>query len=305
MWGDFGQRAAAVLPNLQCLDYETSKLDPAAAPEKQAKVAIDRAIASGSLEQLRGVLSQVEQHLPQETRSLTMHCLRESAKGGSLDMLHFLLEQLKACQPSDLCELLKYALTGAAMQPGPGVLDFLLGAVQRLCPGQLLELLQYAVGAAAGQGNLRLLKFLMDHTAAAAIPINYSVVFNQAISAGKAEDLLRGAIEGGVYYENVIMMLLFALKSIPENVNESQVGSRQSLENAAKLQVVKSYKKTDPVLFERLMAAIKSFLSDVPPSIKDKDSCPPPLRRRSGSNSVDRFGSCSQRSYRSRSRERR
>jgi len=272
MWVDFRGQQQTSAQNLQCIDYETSKLDPAAAPEKPAKLALDRAIATGSLEQLRAVLGQVAQHLPQESRALTMHCLRDSARQGNLEMLQFLLEQIKTCPPAELCELLKYALQGAAMQPAPGVLDFLLGAVQQLCSGQLLlELLQHAVGAAARHGNLVLLKFLMDHTAAAAIPIDYDKVFGQAISGGKAEDLLRASIQGGAHFENVIMMLLHSLKNLPESVNDSQVGSRQSLKNTAKIQVVKSYKKQDPVLFERLMSAIKSYFPEETSVSQDGD----------------------------------
>jgi len=145
------------------------------------------------------------------------------------------------------------------------MLDFLLGAIQKAFyvnyPQQFLELVQHAVNTVARRGNLELLKFLMDHTAAATIPINYDDVFSQAAKEGQAETLLKDAIKGGASYENVVLMLLQSVGNLPEN-NESCLGSRQSLKNTAKVQLVKTYKQKDPALFARLMAAIKSFFPE-------------------------------------------
>merc|ERR1712187_387282 len=103
----------------------------------------------------------------------------------------------------------------------------------------------------------------MDQTAAAAIPINYDVVFSKAASAGKAEELLKEAIDAGASCENVILMLLQSAANLPEN-NDSRLGSRQALKTAAKVQLVKSYKQKDPALFARLMTAIKGYFQEEP-----------------------------------------
>lgn len=252
---------------LQCVDYgkTVQQLDPTAAPEKQAKVAMDSAIASGNIEQLQGVLQQIRQLIPHQTVTLIMHALRSIAKHGNQSMMQFLLEQITSCEPQQVFDLMKYALDGAAQQSHPGMMDFLLGAVHKAFhsayPQQFLELVQHAFNAVAKQGNLELLKFLMDHTAAAAIPINYDIVFSEAVAAGEAETLLRGAITGGAQYENVILMLLQSVRNLPEN-NDTRLGSRQSLKNTAKVQVVKSYKQKDPALFTKLMTAIKSYFPE-------------------------------------------
>lgn len=265
---------------LQVVEYEKTLqgTDPSAPPEKQAKIALDAAIASGSLDQLRVVLDQIRRHMPTEAPTLMMHALRGTAAQDNVTAMQFLLEQIGGCQPQQLFEMLKYALDGAAERAAPssmeldmssarghGMMDFLLGAVQKAFqaayPQQFLLLLQHAVNAAARRGNLSLLKFLMDHTAAAALPINYDDVFGSAVAAGQAETLLQEAIKSGADYENVILMLLQSIKNLPQN-NESGVGSRQSLRNTAKLQVVRSYKQRDPALFAKLMTAVKTFFPE-------------------------------------------
>merc|ERR1719491_1189301 len=128
-------------------------------------------------------------------------------------------------------------------------------------PQQFIELVQHALNTAALQGNLGLLKFLMDHTAQAAIPINYDVVFSQAVAGGQAESLLKESIKAGAQCENVILMMLQSIRNLPQN-NDSGVGSRQSLKNTAKFQLVKSYKQRDPALFARLMAVVKSHFPE-------------------------------------------
>merc|ERR1712232_720833 len=144
-------------------------------------------------------------------------------------------------------------------------MNFLLGKVQEAFqlgyPHQFVQLVQRAVNAVAKQGNLILLKILMDHTAAASILISYDEVFSSAAATGQAENLLKQAIVSGAEYENVILMLLQSVRNLPEN-NDSRVGSRQSLKNSAKIQIVKSYKQRDPELFARLMAAVKSFFPE-------------------------------------------
>lgn len=260
-------RPAADPSQLQVVDYEKSLvfLDPTSAPAKQAKVAMDSAIAGGSIDQLQVVLSQIGQHVPQESVPLMMHAFRSASKQGNVSMVQLLLEQIKGCQPQHVFEIMKYALDGAAVQSNPGMLDFLLGAVreafQMAYPQQFLELIQYAINTTAREGNLGSLKFLMDHTAAATIPINYDEVFGQAAAKGQAETLLKEAIKSGSQYENVILMLLQSVRNLPDN-HDSSLGSRQSLKNTAKFQVVKSYKQNDPALFARLMAAIKSFFPE-------------------------------------------
>jgi hypothetical protein len=249
---------------LQVVDYEQTKqqFDPSAAPEKQAKIALDSVIVSGDIGQLQTILSQIGQHVPQQRIELMMHALRTSSKQGNLGTTQFLLEQIQSCQPQQVFDLMKYALDGAAAQHNPGMMDFLLGAVQKAFqttfPQQFLELLQHAVNATARQGNLALLKFLMDHTAAATIPLNYDAVFAQAASAGRAETLLKEAIQHGAQCENVILMLLQSAHNLPKS-NDSSLGSRQSIKTAAKLQVVKSYKKQDPALFAKLMASVRNY----------------------------------------------
>jgi len=255
------------LAHLQAVDYEKTlqQVDPTAAPEKQAKVALDAAIASGSIDQLKAVLTQILQHIPEQMPVFMMHALRVVAKQGNLSMMQLLLDQISSCPPHQILEFMKYALEGAAMQDQPGTLNFVLGKVQTAFqasyPQQFLELVQHAVNTIAKQGNLALLKFMMDHAAIAAIPINYNEVCNQAIARGEAETLLKDAIRGGAHYENVILMLLQSVKDLPAN-NDSRLGSRQSLKTAAKIQVVKSYKQQDPALFAKLMAAIKSFFPE-------------------------------------------
>lgn len=98
----------------------------------------------------------------------------------------------------------------------------------------------------------------MDHGAAAMIPLNYESIFLAANAKGQVETLLKESIIGGALYENVILMLLQGVSTLPEK-GESHLGSRQSLRTAAKVQVVKSYKQKDPILFARLMSAIKGF----------------------------------------------
>merc|ERR1739845_26420 len=93
------------------------------------------------------------------------------------------------------------------------------------------------------------------------MPINYSDVFAHAVAEGKAETLLKESIKSGAEYENVTLMLLDSIRNLPES-NDSKLGSRQSLRNTAKFQLVKSYKKGDPVLFTKLMAAIKSYFPE-------------------------------------------
>jgi len=262
------QAPAVVMPSqLQVVDYEKTQqqLDPTAAPQKQAKVAMDSAVLSGDIAQLESVLRQIQQHIPEHASLLMMHALRTAGKHGDVGIMQFLLDQIGSLSPQQLYELMKYALDGAAMQGDPAMMHFLLGAVQKAFhtsyPQQFLELVQHAVNDVAYQGNLRLLKFLMDHTTAAAIPINYDSVFSQAVAAGHAETLLKSSIDGGELYENVILMLLQSVKNLPAN-NDSHVGSRQSFKNTAKIQVVKSYKQKDPALFAKLMAAIKSFFPE-------------------------------------------
>merc|ERR1711920_559520 len=138
-------------------------------------------------------------------------------------------------------ELMRYALDGAAAQSNPAVMDFLLGRIQEAFaashPVWLHELVQRAVNEVAKHGNLGLLKFLMDHTAATSIRINYDIVFANAASSGKAEDLLKEAIVLGAQCENVILMLLGAAQNLPAN-NDSGLGCRQSIKTTAKIQLV-------------------------------------------------------------------
>eukprot|EP00746_Dinoflagellata_sp_MGD_P161913 gnl/MRDRNA2_/MRDRNA2_89244_c0_seq1.p1 gnl/MRDRNA2_/MRDRNA2_89244_c0~~gnl/MRDRNA2_/MRDRNA2_89244_c0_seq1.p1 ORF type:complete len:309 (-),score=56.35 gnl/MRDRNA2_/MRDRNA2_89244_c0_seq1:236-1105(-) len=248
------------------VDYEATlqQADPTAAPEKQAKIALDSAIASGNIDQVHLVLNQVGQMIPQHSIPLMMHAMRSAAKQGSLAVMQFLLEQIGSCHPTQVFDLMKYALDGAAVQDEMAMMTFLLGKVQEAFhayPQQFVELVQHAVNTAAKHGNLRLLKFLMEHASQAAIPVNYDTAFNQAVTAGQGEPLLKDAIIGGAPYESVTLMLLQAAKSLPEN-NDSQLGSRQSMKNTAKLQIVRSYKQKDPELFSRLMAAIKSYFPE-------------------------------------------
>lgn len=252
---------------LQVVDYEKTQqqVDPTSAPVKQAKVSMDAAIATANMEQLHIVFQQIGQLIPQDAMPLLMHAFRSAAAQGNIDIMKFVLAQTGSCNPEQLYELMKYGLDGAATQTSPQMMDFLLGAVgeafQSKFPQQLLELLQYAVGTTATKGNLVLLKFLMDHTAAAAIPVNYDDVFLRAVRAGHAETLLKDAIQGGGQYENVILMLLHSVKLLPDN-NESHVGSRQSFKSTAKLHLVKCYKQKDPQLFEKLMAVVKSYFPE-------------------------------------------
>lgn len=257
----------AEVSQLQVVDYEKTQqqIDPTSAPEKQAKIALDAAIAGGDMNQLQTVLKQIGCHLPQQIVTLMMHALRSAAKLGKTHILQVLLEEIRSGQAQQVSELMRYAIDGAAAQDSPGVLDLLLGEVSKVFqathPLQFLELVQYSVSATAKRGNLGLLKFLMDHTATSSIPINYDDVFSQAASSGHAETLLKGAIQGGAQFENVILMLLHAISRMPEN-NDSGVGSRQSLKNTAKFQLVKSYKQSDPALFTKLMAAVKSYFPE-------------------------------------------
>jgi len=252
---------------LQVVDYEQTQqqFDPTAAPEKQAKVALDKAIADGNVAQLQTVLNQIQHHIPQQGITLMMHAMRSGAKKGDVCMMQFLLDQICNYDPQQVFDLMKFALDGAAVQGNPGMMEFLLGAGQKafhiVYPQQFVELVQHAVNTTANRGNLGLLKVLMDNTAAAAIPINYDAVFNQAVADGQAETLLKEAISGGAQYENVLLMLLRSVQNLPEN-SDSRVGSRQSLRNTVKIQLVKSYKQKDPILFARLMAAVKSFFPE-------------------------------------------
>lgn len=254
------------------VDYEATlqQVDPTAAPEKQAKVALDSAIASGNVDQVQVILNQVGQIIPQHSIPLMMHALRSAAKQSSLGVMQFLLEQIGSCHPAQVFDLIKYALDGAAVQDNMAMMTFLMGKVQeafQAYPQEFLELVQHAVNTAAKHGNLRLLKSLMEHATNMAIPINYDTAFNQAVSAGQGEPLLKEAIVGGAQYEGVTLMLLQAAKNLPEN-NDSQLGSRQSMKNTAKIQLVRSYKQKDPELFARLMAAVKSYFPEELASIQ-------------------------------------
>ncbi|CAK0897836.1 unnamed protein product [Prorocentrum cordatum] len=163
---------SVVPPHLAVVEYEKTLqgLDPTAPPEKQAKVALDAAIASGDVEQLRAVLDQIRLHIPQEVATLMMHALRTTAVQDNLVAMQFLLAQITGCPPQQVFELLKYALDGAAARESPGamdlegssarghgMMDFLLGAAQKVFQGafpeQFLQLVQHAVGAAARRGN--------------------------------------------------------------------------------------------------------------------------------------------------------
>jgi hypothetical protein len=259
--------SAVDAPHLQCVDYEqTLRLDPTAAPEKQAKIALDGAITSGNADQVQLVLTQIAQHIPQRDLPLMMmHALRSAAKMGNVGIMQLLLAQIQNLEPQQVFDVARYGLDGAASQSDPAVLDFLLGVVQKVFqaayPQQFLQLLQHAINAVAERGNLILLKFLMDHTAAASIPINYDNVFTHAASKGHAETLLKEAIGGGSQYENVIMMLLESARNLPDD-KSAPIGSRQSIKNTAKFQLVKSYKQSNPELFARLMAAVKSYFPE-------------------------------------------
>jgi len=252
---------------LQAVDYESTllTLDPTAAPEKQAKVALDRAIGSGSIEQLQMVLGQITQHLPHEAATLMMHALRSVARCGNLGMMQHLLAQLAGCQPGELFNLLKYALDGAAEQDNTDMMEYSLREAEKaFCPSypqQFHVLVQHAVNTAAGHGKLRVLKCLVDQTAAAAIPIDYKAAVLQAASRGQAESLIKEAIKGGAAYENIILMLLQALPVLPDTPGGG-LGSRHSVKTAAKLQLVKSYKQSNPALFAHLMAAVKRFFPE-------------------------------------------
>lgn len=260
-------QSAADPSQLQCVDYEKTQqqMDPASAPEKQAKIAMDAAIVSGDINQLQMVMTQIGQHLPQHRVTLMMHALRTAARQGNLNITQALLEQISSCQPQEVFEIMRYALDGATAQQNPGMLEFLLGTLQKgfssTHPQQFLQLVQHATNAAGKQGNLGLLKFLMDHTAAASIPINYHEVFSQAACKGQAETLMKEAIIAGAVYENVILMLLQGISSMPRS-NDSGVGSRQSLKDSAKIQLVRSYKRSNPELFTKLMSAFKSYFPE-------------------------------------------
>lgn len=252
---------------LQVVDYDTTlqQIDATAAPEKQAKVALDNAIVSGNLQELQIVLKQIGQHIPHEAETLVMHAIRTAGRQGNVAMAQWLLEQISTWQPQVVFMILRYALDGAASQANPSILEFFFGFVQKAFsttfPTQFLQLVQHAVNTCARQSNLTLLKMLMDHTRASSIPINYDEVFRQAASDGSAETLLKEAIAAGAQYESVILMLLQSAANLPEN-SDSSLGSRQSLKNAAKIQLIKIYKQKDPVLFVTLMTAVKHFFGE-------------------------------------------
>lgn len=252
---------------LQAVDYESTvlTLDPSAAPEKQAKVAMDQAIGSGSIEQLQVVLGQIMQHLPLEATVLMMHALRSVARAGNLGMMQHLLAQLSGCPPQNLLDFLKYALDGAAEQENAVMIEYCLREAEKaFCPAypeQFRELVQHAVNTAARHGKLKVLKCLMDHTAAAAIPIDYEAAVLQAAHSGQAEYLVREAIKGGAECESIILMLLQAVPALPDTAGGG-VGSRHSVKTAAKLQLVKTYKQSNPALFSHLMAAVKRFFPE-------------------------------------------
>lgn len=275
----FGSQWSSLMPSasdaskFQVLDSkQTQQFDPTAAPEQQAKVALDAAITAGNVQEVQVILEQVGQQLPEKSIVFMMHGLRTAGKLDNTAMMQSLLDQIGSCQPQQVQELMKYALDGASQQDNPNMIGFLMAAVAKAFhtahPQQFIELVQYSINAVAKNGNLVLLKFLMGHTAAAAIPVNYDEVFGQAIAGGAAETLLKGAIQGGAQYENVILILLQAVKNLPEN-NDSRLGSRQSLKNTAKLHAVKCYKREDPELFARLMSAVKSVF---PEETADGDS---------------------------------
>lgn len=265
--------SASDASKFQVLDSkQTQQFDPTAAPEQQAKVALDAAISAGNVPEVQVILKEVGQQVPNKSIVFMMHGLRTAGKLDNTAMMLFLLDQIGSCHPQQVKELMKYALDGASQQDIPNMIGFLMAAVAKVFqaahPQQFIELVQYSINVVAKNGNLVLLKFLMDHTAAAAITVNYDEVFGQAIAGGSAETLLKGAIQGGAQYENVILMLLQAVKNLPEN-NDSRLGSRQSLKNTAKFHAVKCYKRENPELFARFMSAVKSFF---PEETADGDS---------------------------------
>jgi len=252
---------------LQAVDYESTllTLDPTAAPEKQAKVALDQAIGSGNIEQLQMVWGKITQHLPSEAATLMMHALRSVARCGNHGMMQHLLAQLAGCQPGELFNFLTYVLDGAAEQDNTDMMEYSLREAEKaFCqsyPQQFHELVQHAVNTAARHGKLRALKCLIDQTAAAAIPIDYRTAVLQAASSGQAETLIKDAIKGGAAFESIILMLLQALPVLPDTAGGG-LGSRHSVKTAAKLQLVKSYKQSNPALFAHLMAAVKRFFPE-------------------------------------------
>merc|ERR1712059_4881 len=88
--------------------------DPTAAPEKQAKVALDDAIAKGDDSRVHALFQEIGSQFPEHAEVLMMHALRTAGKEGHQTVMRYLLKQIEACPPRQLFEFLKYAIDGAA-----------------------------------------------------------------------------------------------------------------------------------------------------------------------------------------------
>lgn len=265
--GSASVHAKRVRPStyLQPVAYEATMVhDPTAAPEKQAKVALDEAIAQGDVGRVQAMLQEIGSQFREQAELLMMHGLRTAGREGHRAVMQFLLEQIEACPPMQLLEFLKYAIDGAAKRDEDigGMLDYLLGKMGEVFkatyPKEFLFLLQHSVNSTARQGNLRLLKFLIDQTAAASLPIDCNLAFTEAANSGQAEVLLKEAIRCGAQYENVLGLMFNWIKHLPAS-HDSGLGCRQSLKAAARLQTTRCYKQSNPELCARLMSVVREL----------------------------------------------
>jgi len=250
---------------LQPVAYEATMVhDPTAAPEKQAKVALDEAIAHGDVGRVQVMLQEIGSKFPEHAEVLMMHGLRTAGKEGHRTVMHFLLKQIETCPPCQLLEFLKYAIDGAAKRDEDvgGMMDYLLGVMTEVFkatyPKEFLVLLQHSVNSTARHGNLRLLKFLIDQTSAASLPIDCNLAFTEAANRGQAEVLLKEAIRCGAQYENVLLLMFNWLNHLPAN-NDSGLGCRHSLKAAARLQILRCYKQSNPEVCARLMSVVREL----------------------------------------------
>jgi hypothetical protein len=238
--------------------------DPTAAPEKQAKVALDYAIATGDVSRVQALLKEVCVQLPEDAEVIMMHGLRTAGKEGHRAVMHALLTQIETCPRHQLVGFLRYAIDGAATRNDDvgGMMDYLLGVMGEVFkityPKEYVGLVQYSINAAASNGNLRLMKFLMDQACAASLPIDLNLAFSESAERGQAEVLLKEAIRCGAPCENLLLMMLQWLKSLPAS-RDSGLGCRESLKAAARLQILRSYKQSSPDICERLMSVVREL----------------------------------------------
>lgn len=238
--------------------------DPTAAPEKQAKVALDDAIAKGDNSRVQALFQEIGSTCKEHAEVLMMHALRTAGKEGQQPVMQLLLSQIETCPPRQLFEFLKYAIAGAASRDDDvgGMMDYLLGVIgevfQKACPLEFTALVQHAVGSTAGHGNLRLLMFLIDRTSVASLPIDYNLAFAEAVDRGQAEVLLKDAIKCGLQCENVLLMMFQWIKTLPAS-HDSGLGCPSSLKAAARLQILRSYKQSNPDLCTKLMSVVREL----------------------------------------------